>query len=326
MQKEVLIAIIFGSLLWLLVAFGVWRANMSLSPDEPEEVISEDIQKKEIVESIIPELSIVSPEPNSVLNEPTVTISGLSSNSKYAIAMTENAESVNMVQNGEFTFEVELEAGLNTIYIFGISDTGDVKSMNVPVIYTTQLNPEENEEESEEDINTRVQERLNEQINPVLSYIGSVTDVTEEYFQIRGQSGEINQLAINEDTTYVSDIQNEKEIEFGDVGIGDFIVAMGRLDENETLNTQRILVTTPPGENNYLVTKGIITDLTRNELSFGDESSATVFRLGANTDYWDISENAELLRTDLDFDNEVLVAGEQNGDTLSARSVFVISF
>lgn len=331
MQKEVFIAIVFGSLLGLLVAFGVWRANISLNADNqantPNTMVTQETSPSSVPEKNISELSIVSPVPNSVLTDATATITGLSSNSKYVIAMTQNTETIDEVLNGEFSFDVELEGGLNTIYIFGVSDTGNIISQELPLVFTTRLdNNDENNDE--EDINERVQERLNEQVNPIISFIGTVTDITEEYFQIRSQSGEINQLSVNEQTTYASDIQkNSKEIEFADVAIGDFIVAMGRLDANEILNTQRVIVTSPPPpENNYLVSKGVITDITRNDITINSEGGEIKFRLGTNTDYWDALNQSEIARTDLDLKNEVLIAAEQNGDTISARSVFVLTF
>jgi len=324
MQKEVIIAIVFGSLLGLLVAFGVWRANMSLNSDDiPNDPVTTTTQ--DTTENIIPELSVVSPESNAVITDSTVTISGLSSNSRYVIAMSQNAETINEIQNGEFSFDIELEGGLNNIYIYGVSDTGNIISQNLPLVYTTKLESND-DNESEEDINERVQERLNEQANPITSYIGTITDITEEYFQIRSQSGEINQLTVNEQTTYTSNIQDSRDIEFSDVAIGDFIVAMGRLDANEILNTQRVIITSPPVENNYLVSKGVVTDITRNEMAINSDKSEIIFRLGNNTDYWEATNQNEIARADIEIDSEVLIAGEQNGDTISARSVFVLTF
>lgn len=324
MQKEVIIAIVFGSLLGLLVAFGVWRANMSLNSDDiPNDPVTTTTQ--DTTENIIPELSVVSPESNAVITDSTVTISGLSSNSRYVIAMSQNAETINEIQNGEFSFDIELEGGLNNIYIYGVSDTGNIISQNLPLVYTTKLESND-DNESEEDINERVQERLNEQANPITSYIGTITDITEEYFQIRSQSGEINQLTVNEQTTYTSNIQDSRDIEFSDVAIGDFIVAMGRLDANEILNTQRVIITSPPVENNYLVSKGVVTDITRNEMAINSDKSEIIFRLGNNTDYLEATNQNEIARADIEIDSEVLIAGEQNGDTISARSVFVLTF
>ncbi len=324
MQKEVIIAIVFGSLLGLLVAFGVWRANMSLNSDDiPNDPVTTTTQ--DTTENIIPELSVVSPESNAVITDSTVTISGLSSNSRYVIAMSQNAETINEIQNGEFSFDIELEGGLNNIYIYGVSDTGNIISQNLPLVYTTNLESND-DNESEEDINERVQERLNEQANPITSYIGTITDITEEYFQIRSQSGEINQLTVNEQTTYTSNIQDSRDIEFSDVAIGDFIVAMGRLDANEILNTQRVIITSPPVENNYLVSKGVVTDITRNEMAINSDKSEIIFRLGNNTDYLEATNQNEIARADIEIDSEVLIAGEQNGDTISARSVFVLTF
>lgn len=297
---------------------------MSLNSDDiPNDPVTTTTQ--DTTENIIPELSVVSPESNAVITDSTVTISGLSSNSRYVIAMSQNAETINEIQNGEFSFDIELEGGLNNIYIYGVSDTGNIISQNLPLVYTTKLESND-DNESEEDINERVQERLNEQANPITSYIGTITDITEEYFQIRSQSGEINQLTVNEQTTYTSNIQDSRDIEFSDVAIGDFIVAMGRLDANEILNTQRVIITSPPVENNYLVSKGVVTDITRNEMAINSDKSEIIFRLGNNTDYLEATNQNEIARADIEIDSEVLIAGEQNGDTISARSVFVLTF
>ncbi len=321
MQKEVIIAIAFGSLLGLAVAFGVWQANKNLSSDKPHaEEKEEEVKKMETIDNTSHELSIVSPRPHTVFTSPKATVSGLSTNSKYAIVITKNSENIALIENGEFSFEVELEGGLNTIDIFGINDAGDVVYQILPLVHSTELSTSN---KNTTDIHTRVQERLNQQINPTIALIGTVTDITEDYFQIRSQSGEINQLGISGQTTYGSDIQDSKDIEFGDVAIGDFIVAMGKFNDNKILNTERVLVTTAPAENNYLVIKGTLSDINRSELTLSDGS---VFRLGTHTDYWDTSEASEITRADFAIGSEVIIAGEQNGDSLWARSVFMLSF
>ncbi len=321
MQKEVFIAIAFGSLLGLAVAFGVWRTNISLNSNKiTSEKKEGEIKKVEPIDNLTQELSIVSPQPYTVVVNADTSITGLATNSKYAIIMTKNTENISLVNNEEFTFNIKLEGGLNSINIFAINDASDTISRSLPLVYSAKLKPQK---EDSTDIHTRVQERLDQQKNPTLALVGTVTDITEDYFQIKSQTGEIKQLSINGQTTYGSDVQDNKEIEFKDVAIGDFIVAIGKFDDNEVLDTERVLVSSAPGENNFLVIKDIVSEINRKEVIL---EGGSVFRLGTHTVYQDVAKEKKIPRENLDQGCEVIIAGERNGDTLSARSVFVLSF
>lgn len=109
---------------------------------------------------------------------------------------------------------------------------------------TTSLNIFAQEATNSSDtIREKVKEKLNRAMNKPKAYIGTITDLTDSTIQINNLEGEIQQIAILQDQTTFANVKDNEQIEYSDIAIGDQIVAVGFLDENKTLESLRILVT-----------------------------------------------------------------------------------
>jgi hypothetical protein len=116
-------------------------------------------------------------------------------------------------------------------------------------------------------IREKVQEKLKQAQNKPKAYLGTVTDKTDVGMQIESVNGEINQVSIdNENTTFAKINEKTEEITFDDIGIGDFIVAMGYSEENGLLDSLRILLTTPPEEIQRKIIIGEVTSVNKNTI------------------------------------------------------------
>ena len=101
----------------------------------------------------------------------------------------------------------------------------------------------QNATDSAESIRDKVKEKLERAMNKPKAYIGTITDIADSTIQINNLEGEIQQIVIfPEDTSFV-DVSDNKEIEYPDVAIGDKIVAVGFIDDNNILSALRIIIT-----------------------------------------------------------------------------------
>ena len=228
MRKEPIIAIILGSIVGLSVAFFAWRASTRTSPTGTTSVSeNSETSSPENTERPTPafgSFAIVNPENNSIVEEDEVVAEGFTTTNKYVGYISSESSDLIKADSNEFEFELSLNGGLNNI-IFWEFDETQTKEEVLSLIFTTQL---ENQGESNAG-----------------SLIGTVTDVSEDTFQIRTSTGQIEQLTVNaETTTYANIVGDSEEIEFSDIAIGDYIVAMGFKNGQEILEAQRVLVTT----------------------------------------------------------------------------------
>jgi hypothetical protein len=117
-------------------------------------------------------------------------------------------------------------------------------------------------------IRETVRQKLLSVSNKPMAYIGTITDIVEATIQLENSEGEIQQVAFDTDnTTFMQLNGTSKEIESDDVAIGDYIVAMGYIDNSEVLSTSRVLVTSPIGEIDRKIIFGKVSGIDNKEVS-----------------------------------------------------------
>lgn len=123
--------------------------------------------------------------------------------------------------------------------------------INIPSLSTFAQEEMDDSTESAqtEEINS-IREKVQEKIEQVRSnpkaYLGTVTDITEETIQIKGGAEEILQISVDEENTnFVNIGKKTTTVNFEDVAIGDYIVAMGFENGNGVLEAKRVLITPP---------------------------------------------------------------------------------
>jgi len=250
MQKEVVFAIIFGSALGLLVAYGVWRTNTTLNnrtQTQDSLIRSEDQQDK--VNDSEPSLGIVTPTNLATITNSPIVITGIANNLNQILISTDSEDYLIVEPKNEFSQEIELSGGINEIVVNGFAENAIATSEKMQVAYTTQVDSDE----------------------PLRTSLGVITDITEDYIQMRDSLGEIMQISLLEDTTYANLVGNAKEIDFADLAIGDFIIAMSKTSQLEVLEALRVIVTTEPQGLEITAIKGTVDDYTRNTITIDNK-------------------------------------------------------
>lgn len=144
MKKEVLVAIGVGFGLGLIITFGIWTANNSLKQLNVAKVAGTPLPSSPpAVASPLPsptsELTISSPENEALVNKSNQTVTGkFLPKSAVTITYEDDETIVETDATGNFSADVVLIGGYNTIVVTGIDlSTGVESSQTLIVTYTT---------------------------------------------------------------------------------------------------------------------------------------------------------------------------------------------
>ncbi len=333
MQKEVLIAIIFGSLLGVVVAFGIWKTNNALKTKENEKVTQElnpgaedSSAKKEGVAG----LSIIKPEEKSVFNTNPVVFSGITGPNQYIIISGEDRDLALISDNsGGFSADLNLISGLNEVGVYSYDKGGNAQKKSLLLIYTTQLgNDNPSEASGEGTVEERVEKKLEEASNKIVANLGTITDIAESSVQFRSMDGDIKQLSITNDTTFANIIKTPKEIKFSDMAIGDFIVAMGQLKEaNGLMNSKRVLITSPFKSTTRKVVMGTVNEVGKKELKVKELVTNEILSVDISVKYnvYSIGEKGvvKAKATDVTKDKAVIISGDLKDSSFQPRTIYL---
>lgn len=141
MRKEIFYAIFAGGILGLVIAFGVWRANIALKPNN----ISNTSATQSPVPSGIPTnsssgITLASPQNDDVFSENPVRISGVTKAESFVTISAEvNDYIIKSEKDGSFQADVELSGGVNQVVISAIEEDGTSHIQNLTLIYSTEF-------------------------------------------------------------------------------------------------------------------------------------------------------------------------------------------
>ncbi|MFV1917048.1 MAG: hypothetical protein ACC618_00970 [Patescibacteria group bacterium] len=343
MRKEILFAIVAGILFGVVVAFGVWRANSALTPNsENGETITEPEEEAGEVGEL--RLAIASPSELDVITIDTVEITGVTDPNAW-IAISGDVEKYIAIADdqGEFTQTVELIGGVNQLTVWSFNQKGEKESQKITLVYSTEFEKElEDELESSGDeevkeateesgaIREKVQEKIEERRKRAKAYIGTITDISEDTIQIKSGQGEIQQIAASdEQTSFVKIGTKNQSLDYDEIAIGDYIIAMGFINSNDVLNARRFLVTDPPKTATpeaYMVRVSEINDgkITTNEISTNDEINLEVDKNTLIT----VSEEggfSEIELEDIETKSTIIFIGSVEDEVLEAKRIHITS-
>jgi len=269
MRKEVLYAIIAGISIGLLAAFGTWRVSKLVK------VTPAPVTKKEVITTKnIDSVTIDGLKNYDVVIE-NPTIKGLyTPNADIVISTQDSDYYVKSNSEGEFELQIEIPAGLS---IIKINDT------KLALVYSTEVEAGS------------------------VSYAGTITDISSGTIQVKGEKGEIKQISTAETTTYINTLKKNIEVKQTDLAIGDYIVAIGKTNNNKVLSTERILITSPLVENKMEFKKILIEKISKT--SINDIKLPTKWN-GPNIK--DLSEG-----------QEIIIVGTTENEKYTLRSIFI---
>lgn len=334
MRKELLFAIIAGLILGLIIAFGIWRVNKTMTP-------SNGSQSQTSNASPTPNagfsITLANVEDLDVITVSPFKISGITKpNIKIAISAEEKDYILDSQKDGSFEKEVALIAGLNEIVIKAFDQNGESAELKLKVVFSSEFaklieetNTSENIATDEADsVRLKVEEKLANASKKPKAYIGTITDISKLTYQIKNLKGEIQQLSFTADTTFVKVDKTAKTITSNDVAIGDSIIAMGLKNGNEVLEAKRILVTEIPQDSLRNIYFGKIIDTTKTDVTISQIGSQEklVTSVDKNTDYilMNDSKTSVIKLADLDNDEIVYVFGAKVNNDFEGRTIYLI--
>ncbi len=333
MKKELFFAISAGLILGLIIAFGIWRVNKTITPSENNQTqTSEATSTPNIGFSI----TIANVEDSEVVTENPFKVTGITKpGTKIAISAEEKDYILNPEKDGSFEKEISLNAGLNEIIIKAFDLNGDSAEVKLKLIYSSEFakymktSEEEKVATDEADsVRLKVEEKLANALKNPRAYIGTITDISKSTYQIKNQKGEIEQLSFAEDTTFAKVSKTTKTITSDDVAIGDSIIAMGFKNGNEVLEAKRIIVTelsedTTRNINLVKITKLAKTIITTTYLNNQEELIVSV---DSNTDYVLLKDSkvSSLKLLNLEEDQIIYIFGSLVDKDFETRTVYLI--
>ncbi len=140
LKKEGMVAIFIGLLIGLLIAGGVIRARTAFQnqPKNSTSNQSPSASNKPDGEEQTLFLEITAPADNTIAEEPKVTVTGRTNPENYVAIVAEKSEHL-IVPNdiGQFSQEIALIGGANTVKITVYTATGEKVEKTLNIVYTT---------------------------------------------------------------------------------------------------------------------------------------------------------------------------------------------
>lgn len=245
MRKEILFAILAGVLFGLVIAFGIWRLNSSLNSKGPSQTQDTTQQTNDNTGELT--ISVAKPEDMQVFTNSSTTVSGITSPNAWVVLSGESNDWVFQADSdGGFSQDISLTGGVNQVVITAFDENRNSTKTNLTLVYSSEFPTQENTTDTStatDSVREKVQEKVKAASNIPYAYIGTVTDISETTIQIKDERGDIQQIQTATDTSYVNTTgSSTKTISFKDVAIGDFIAAMGYVNQSNVLDSKRLLV------------------------------------------------------------------------------------
>ena len=335
MRKEVLFAILAGSFLGLVIAFGIYRANLMMKRSDNSTSTKQTPSPASGLN-----ITVAKPVNEDVLTQAPVEFSGITKAGVWTIVSGEDTDYLAQSQNdGSFSMNADLNGGANQIIVSAVDPQGAIAQQKLLVVFSTEFaknlvqatpsaTPDSTSTAASDSVREKVQEKIEKALQNPKAYIGTVTDIAELTVQIKTSTGEIEQISVDKDQTTIMKTtgQTTREIKFADMAIGDFVVAMGFKNGNNVLAAKRILVTDAIKPlslyiNIVKVDKSNPKEFEATELSGGKIStvvpgdSLTIYLVKNN-------KKTEVKFVDIMDGDTVIVVGTKVEDSIEARTIF----
>lgn len=335
MRKEVTYAIVGGIVLGLVIAFGVWRINSTISGNKTQISLATPTPKPGALDEF--KIVLDKPENDDVVTQDTVAVSGLTKPLSWVTLSGEGSDYIiQSGTNGEFSQDVDLTPGVNQIKVTAFEKTGAKSATEVLVVYSSSFQTKTvpssspiGEASETSDIRKKVAQDVANTVNRPKAYIGTITDITDSTLEIKTLATEIKQISINSQSTSVINSTGTtlKTVKTTDIAIGDFVVAMGYINGNSVLAAQRILITDPVTQPKITISQAKVTSLTKKALtvsSIPDNTEDTV-QPNTKTDIQMVKDGKSIDAKfgDIQKDDLVIyVVTINDKDVSSVRSIF----
>ena len=280
MRREIVWAAVVGISFGLIIAFGVWRINASLTKSKPDDTLVTPIPQSPEQEF---KITLNTPENNTVVTNSPVSVSGITRPLTWVVVSGETGDYIlQSDEQGVFSQDVNLTPGVNQIKTTALDQTDSQTFQKILVVYSSSFQLKtpgpaaDSAATGDAAINQKVSQKVAQALNQPKAYLGVVTDITNTTIQIKNPESQIEQISVGTDGITVVNTKgsNNKPVKLTDIAIGDFIVGMGYINSNQVLEAQRILIADPLPDLKLSVSFGKVTATTKNSLTVADTKSA----------------------------------------------------
>ena len=186
---------------------------------------------------------------------------------------------------------------------------------------------------SDSEIREKVQEKVDKVLNTPYFYMGTITDISEGTIQIdehllngNQEGSEILLIATDGNTKYVKILKTSSNIDFDEVAIGDFVIAMGYKNGQDVIEAKRILVTNKIELSKRASFNLLITSVEANSLQGTSRKGEEIeIQISKNTDIFSL-DNEIIDLANLNENDSIIVSTTLDDEgEYSARTIRVIS-
>jgi len=137
MRKEIIFAILAGITFGLIIAFGVWRANVALRPDGASTTAPEETTTDAQADFGI---TIAKPQDYQVITTSSTTFTGISKPNIWIVVSAEEEDYVEKTDgSGEFSIEVDVIGGVNEIIVTAFDIDGTESQEKLTLVYSSEF-------------------------------------------------------------------------------------------------------------------------------------------------------------------------------------------
>lgn len=328
MRKEILFAVIAGVIIGSVIAFGVYRANKAYDIPKPNLLDSNNNPTPSAAMNTKPETTLVISQPleENLQTTDTVVIKGLSKPNAYIFISKEDKDYlVRADKDGGFEQEIDLQSGLNRVIVASVDESGSMNQELLEIVYSSQFSlPTESANATDEaSIAESVEQKVSDVVNQPKVLIGTIADISDGTIQINTDSEKVNLVSVDKENTNV--IKNDDEIEYEELAIGDYVIAMGVRDDKEVLKSSRILVIDEPEDTDRKVMYGTVLEPGKRfiTLEIGENEKLSV-NTSAKLTVFD-GKDEEIEMEDIVAGDVVVSSGVIDEGELYARIIQIIS-
>lgn len=184
---------------------------------------------------------------------------------------------------------------------------------------------------SSDEIRKKVQEKIAQVSQNPKGYVGTITDISTSTIQARKfifgketqKTTDIIQIKTSDTTKIIDNKDSAKTIKFQDLAIGDFAIFMGKSINGGTLDASRIVVIKPIEKTKRVNMKLKITKAEKQKITASVNNISYTINISKNTKL--LNEKGEKTETkNLGEGTTIIVCGEKDGNSIEARTIFVI--
>lgn len=139
MKKEMIISVLVGLFFGLIIVYGVYTAQNSLTKNDQDNKQLETTPSPNPSDQADANLAIHNPEDEIIVDEALITITGTTTADNYVVIFINDDEIITTADEaGSFSVEGELELGSNIVQVHAIDENGQTTVKERTVIYSTR--------------------------------------------------------------------------------------------------------------------------------------------------------------------------------------------